>query len=1592
MGKRRRKDQQQESRDKTTTEPPPSRVNPFLAQAAAAPSDRASDGDHRADDVLRWMLAFVDHAKPSTDKELLLFREAVNGLVKTLKALDRGADQHADDADDDDDISLDNDDDFMEEDGNNDHNSSQEEANLFEDDVVLGGMNKRSKRPREQQQATKDCGEGGCTAGGYALEIARLLLPWTIQQINKLLDHHHHSNSSIAETALPLAVPEHYCWQALRFSLSHILTKQCGGGGRGSSGNDATSTAPFLTQSILFKLVPRLAQLAVTTTSDKSRASRIKHSPKVEAAKVYRVLLVHRLYTPTLDVAVETVFLPLVETMKLHETYTWRRILPTLSGATTTSTGTTAGAMSVQRAHASLQTTLQWIHKLMTRQGHPKTNFGVLARRPVLLALARVHFLWQALPDGRLLSEVDYGEDDVDEAAGASATTGGDGGKANSFSRQVLHKMLYNGLFAPKHHMDGFKSLSVSSNFTCYQNDLLQTISTILRDGTALNDVRDLAWFLPVLLRNCLDASRAWYQDQPVKQKKRSPPLSALQFAMFQRMAEPLLETLQEQVNDSSVTTVGLRALREMHDLLEEYQAYVPAYDDPKDQPHFGFLQNVATFVLEQPVDPQCFSGLEQFSDKILLVTRLMHLNHLLWQPKFGQQHEQQQQYWPKVLSLSLQSSDARLRGSVCAQWCGATEIFTQLRQVDDWVRILVAVAHSLDFVEHSDVLADVLTESSVEQALALHVQSCPVKQIPEVFLVIQRALTCPKENNLSMVIHPLATIVLRSFKVDPTTVDIVSDSLHDLVTGTMNALVESDVSIVRKVCTEVFGWCIDLSMRCAFWLGPSALLPIPDSVQAAISRSTETDGLLLVTAHRLRQLSSLLHEKRLAQVRQETTSLGDELDALEKEAARLASHLYARARASSSGSGWILISQFLQFWIPFVSQDQVDGFLGWLLAVLSLDTSIEENVPSCFLVPGTNDLAKQKEVAQTLLHDEAFHETSMVAERLPVAAVRNAALWIIFAIAGSPKPGEDSNTEGFISDVDEIMDLDESDFLEEWGSVYFGDGLSNADRDATERRLCCALESIRILNGIPIDSSAPALSLLYLDRLVCDAYLKSLDVRFYVTAISLSSCIRRALPMVLRAKDAKTTRAILNYLRDTTTKCLLSDNTVGSNDEDEAFFHLSGNIVECLVKELLVMNHGESVLREWFEKLLPVEEDSSRSLRGDDGVLIICTFRALAESTLSAANEFAGRVIERYFKSFQSTSSATWGNVMTCKVIAEALLHRSDPVEGFGHASIREILITLCLNWMDAEAKPEMFLPIFLSLLSTQDTLKEILLNQVLSNVAVMERGGSNVPPIVSACVKRLSDDSFVDFVDVLVGPEQEGQYTRLNLVRLLFSEAFVPDALADAFNESKDKLLDFALYAMFQGTGPDENVAPMATDVWFQAVQSGHSIKKEKLPVVVGRIAQVLGPGDRSTSLYTACARLLALLLQRYSKHLSVCAPIVVVALQSLLRQLTDADLSIEDLSLRARYWTRLCELLVHQKEVYKKHAVHLVLESLRAADDANLRRALMPGWMHLLDAFSPAYELKQLNALMVDQSTKMKFRPIYEQYRSHHAYQGH
>jgi hypothetical protein len=172
-----------------------------------------------------------------------------------------------------------------------------------------------------------------------------------------------------------------------------------------------------------------------------------------------------------------------------------------------------------------------------------------------------------------------------------------------------------------------------------------------------------------------------------------------------------------------------------------------------------------------------------------------------------------------------------------------------------------------------------------------------------------------------------------------------------------------------------------------------------------------------------------------------------------------------------------------------------------------------------------------------------------------------------------------------------------------------------------------------------------------------------------------------------------------------------------------------------------------------------------------------------------------------------------------------------------------------------------------------------------------------------------------------------------------------------------------------------------------------------------------------------YLACIRLFSFVQQRFPKQLHKCAPSVISVMHSFLRHAMVVNvvdvmkipsqqqqrLLDQDIATRAQEFSRVCELLISHREVYKKHIVSLVLAFVQCAsatattatkgDKSNIhtatampltvREALVPAIHYLLDTFS-VYETKTLNAQM-DLQCKTTFRSIYQSYQKVHMYKG-
>ena len=157
--------------------------------------------------------------------------------------------------------------------------------------------------------------------------------------------------------------------------------------------------------------------------------------------------------------------------------------------------------------------------------------------------------------------------------------------------------------------------------------------------------------------------------------------------------------------------------------------------------------------------------------------------------------------------------------------------------------------------------------------------------------------------------------------------------------------------------------------------------------------------------------------------------------------------------------------------------------------------------------------------------------------------------------------------------------------------------------------------------------------------------------------------------------------------------------------------------------------------------------------------------------------------------------------------------------------------------------------------------------------------------------------------------------------------------------------------------------------------------------------------GPTPRPfpTCVFVGCAKTVLLLLQRCSKQLYACVPLVISVLSAFLKtclaMTTTTTTTFAELNLETcgNELCRLCETLIAHREVYKKHVIGLVLEFVDAVPTIRpaIKNAVLPSVHCLLDMMT-IHERKQLNTLM-GTSSKSTFRAIYHNYQKLHSYKG-
>jgi hypothetical protein len=1418
----------------------------------------------------------------------------------------------------------------------------------------------------------------------------------------------------------------------------------------------------------------------------KTRRTRKTHpddSPKVLAAKSYK-LLTEKLFRPTLEVACKSLLLPIVAAMQLEDQYARARILAQQH--------TLAGTDPEGKVIAL--STLKLINGLQkTRKGNPKTTFQLLSSRAVLLAFSRLYFFFQQDFDGLILSDIDFFEQ---------------GNEGQSLVREIL----YEGLFNPQHHLEGFRSLIVrpvgafdssqgkvshpidhdneaekkekKPQFQCYQESFLRVMIEMLspasetKELNQVTDVRDAAWIVPVLLRGFLEQTQVWDRQDNDSRKKKSngDELASLQFQMFMHLASPLRSLVSRATSEDEISTpaIALRSLHETLSLLLRHDAYVYSQDSQGDK-QFAFLDGIATEILELNGTADDYMGLELLSDSVHILRLLTKLNYLLLHQRVV-----------PAISFCLSCTGGRLKPQVIDFLIVAVDTYRQLREQNHLFRSVLEVLTIFAGESGNSALAffgSLMNDTALSSAVATAVQDSPVFQAKDIFETINawilsvcrgdRADSDNAVQSLDAAVQ-LTVIAVRNVRVDNSTSLGVASICESFVRGSIQALVDGTgsgtspaISKLVSPALTLCSWIIDLHTRCVFWLGKSAHLAIPsevmqilDSASAAFrkdphriagGRNTEAkesrvvfkpilDELLFLASHRLQQLHSLIHEQERIEL--EDSDPGAEKTSLTyiAEAEQLATFMVevAERQREPSHSGikprWTVIARSFASWAPYAKQQQVEWLLNWMFSMLAIDSSSPFLPVECL---GYRleyyGLDEEVEVAKGLLRDASFVEDSKVSSRLGLVALSSTAEWIVNVLSrcstgdpivdkqlrklASPRIGSETWTR---SKPHVLADL--------LNATVASAPISGDDRDFAITRLKRAILPLMVVNGMQsmgsLDAAADFVESAFRLDYVCRA-LGDADSTILQATIPLIAVLRLLIVNTIEAFPDELFVSVLGDGEDIanmveglfqTTKSIMAERAGLGSVEETRLLDATGSLVKLLVQRCDVSQHSDlaTCVRDDGNTAsgLSVTAVLGRSLLGG---LEIALSRQNADGDVKGAT--AALVSTLRDELWNAVSSVDISKLETeDDLLCPRLLLFGD--------LIRLSTLWKISGWPDVVAKDRILDECLGPAASGRRSEKvRGVLSYVVACIVQTGPSPSTEDRIIDLAGQAGKPDYLLDasFCELVRGfhserleyvleklTSQDTSYpveSRLRLIALLLRYLEEEDQL-EILSSFGRRIFALILNSLHASTGDAswvENVVA-ASSLMGDLVRRRDvvSFKERDLALALAHIGAVVGPGASDEAgegvtplphaVHDATIRLFSALFQRFPKQLYICVPSVVSVLHSFFRQVLYGPLSDEDIVDRSQRFTRICELLIQHKDIYKKHLLGLLLEFVHALQhDMSLvrKKNLLPAVYCLLDSLT-TYETKQLNSMM-ETGAKTLFRTVYQSYQKLHAYKG-
>ncbi|KAL7499531.1 hypothetical protein ACHAWT_009067 [Skeletonema menzelii] len=1458
---------------------------------------------------------------------------------------------------------------------------------------------------------------GTCTslAGMYITkeDVATLLLPWSVSRLMRLAaaasanDENSTNNTGDELDAL--------AWAALSSSLDIIATATpLTATAETSTSQVSTSNETLLSscfpQSTLNRLVPYAGRIAFFSSSSQP-PSKPTYNIQKSASNTF-VHLVRR-YKSSFDVVCKTLLSDvdaLVPNSNNHK----------IDNDTTTTT-------RLPHEVAVVRATLQKIHGLM-ESANPKRLFTIVCSTDVLPRLGRLSMVMSS-------SEADE-------------------------EGKLIQKILWDGLFHPVHHMDGFRTMSEmktvpkveaaevvaaaaldqdggkqtegkkGSNKTCFQAGLFHSVRTLLLssiptsvDDTVKEDIIAAAKLLPTVVHGFFERVR----EHAMRSKNGGSTTEAdakLQFRFWCHLILPVLETMfngKQQDGNKEVDDALLDAISQTLGLVLQYDAYLPSYNDP-DEEHLTYLQSVANGLVRcvdfsnsrTKTDHDQYALVTSLCNLILLNHRLVH-SQLSTVTRYACSCLPQKNQEPNKLLFTI------------------VKTYRELRAIGDFLTATREAFIKTSSRERADKMNNILLCNSVVDSLALAYQSCPSGQLQEMWNFFDGwiADSISKSPELSFAVQ-MFIIFVKSIRSDKQN----SLSLRGLCELSMNSSIaklldRSDAeSIHMRLGFDLCGWLVELHSRSCFWIdnisvdGESSFLLTTSkedtnrlNVLTYLHNAAETvvtsesfsfwkksflgaywqsgkvdtqidigvhsslrGSLQRLALHRIHQLHSMIYYCNLEE--SENDSKDPQSTMLTREATMLVDFSFYIACSEAIGASgsnseqedltlpsdslWIPIAQSLPIWSHYCEHFHSELFLIWFYTSISSarnssHTSRREYATSLALTRDASFYDNDK-IMSPLMHvgiKFAMHKSNEDVEISSKA--------LAFISSAPVQLVECSDSTGIVTD---ILDLDIQTV-----------SLSQSQNGQVVKQLLCSTRSIlaRVLSVAMVPSGFDtSLFTKMTQHLLSSSDDIGCDMSYFAAS---SDAINESLSLCIDYYEKEDT-----LLRD-----FFSQLSNLIDDDPSSKIPLSKSfLLRGVIRKLNTLNRHHSLAK--------------RSVTRNKSVYDICTERVL---------DIHERTWSRLFSKISEAHSSSCIELLLASELLsfhsncpmknkEAKEHTTElfeKVDAIQDSSPEADMVTACNYFVSVMADAPDYL---FGCVAQEKVFEHVLDAMSLSPTSPVDT------PLLDAAFCSLIRHTNVDGLDtaikILIEKEDEGQ----NSVFLVKTFHLIISSIK---SQEKQKYIagyceHFLLISMdlLREKACDDHKAKYNVGL-FSRMMTTLLARKELLLMSgreIGMICSEMTPLfhiDRvnardvecDISVFHSCSSVVSALIAHYSKQLYGCPSPLFGLLLSLLSHTLHTNAK-KGLSEKALEYSKLCELLIPHKDIFKKHVVGLILCYIKALSEGMspiTKKKLMPSIYALLDVCSD-FETRQINA-MIDVPSKTLFAPVFKSYQKFYQYHG-